>query len=99
MYMKDIDWKAASECLRILSHPHRLQVIYMLLKKEQSVGNLAETCGILPNVMSEHLSLMKHKGFIAALKKGRNVYYKIKEPALRSIILCIKQRFQAKEEL
>lgn len=91
--MNTIDWNGAAECLRVLSHPHRLKVIALLLEKDYSVGELACLCGVLQNVMSEHLNLMKHKGFIRPCKEGRKVYYTINEPMLTSIIKCVKSRF------
>lgn len=91
--MKTINWEEAAECLRVLSHPHRLHIIHLLLERDYSVGELAEVCGILQNVASEHLTLMKNKGFIKSYKQGRNVYYSILDPALASINACIKQRF------
>lgn len=91
--MKNIDWNEASECLKLLAHPHRLHMISLLLNKPYSVGDLARECGLLHNVASEHLGLMKLKGFIRSEKKGRSVYYFIEEPALSSIITCIKKRF------
>lgn len=91
--MDIIDWDAAAECLKILSHPHRLQAISLLLEREYSVGEIAEMCGILQNVASEHLTLMKHKGFITSHRVGKQVFYKIQERALSSIITCIRNRF------
>lgn len=91
--MDKINWQEAAECLKILAHPHRLQVIFLLLQKKRSVGELAEACGVLQNVMSEHLTLMKYKGFIEGHKEGRKVFYSPAEPALASIIGCIEKRF------
>ncbi len=94
----DNKWKEAAECLRTLSHPHRLQMIDLLLTgKEYSVGELAKNCNILQNVASEHLTLMKNKGFITARRQGKKTYYTIQEPALQSINQCIKKRFFNKE--
>ncbi|MCB1107495.1 MAG: winged helix-turn-helix transcriptional regulator [Chlamydiia bacterium] len=91
--MKSIDWNGAAECLRLLSHPHRLQLIALLLEQDYSVGELAGACGVLQNVISEHLNLMKHKGFVTSSRKKRRVYYSINEPMLGLIIKCIKGRF------
>ncbi|MCB1148554.1 MAG: winged helix-turn-helix transcriptional regulator [Chlamydiia bacterium] len=91
--MEEIDWEEAANCLRLLSHPHRLHIIALLLEGERSVGDLADTCEVLQNVMSEHLSLMKNRGFIKARREGKNVFYSIQEPALKSIISCIRKRF------
>lgn len=90
---KTIDWEGAGECLRLISHPHRLQAIQRLLEREHSVGELAEICGVQSNVMSEHLTLMKHKQLIAARREGRKTFYSLNEPALGSIMSCIEKRF------
>ncbi len=86
-------WEEAANCLRILSHPHRLYMIHLLLQKSYSVGELAEACQILPNVASEHLNVMKNKGFITSHKKGKQVFYTIQEPALANILSCVECRF------
>ena len=96
--MNNVNWHDAAECLRLLSHPHRLQVIALLLEGEYSVGELAKACDVLQNVMSEHLGLMKHKGFIKARKVGNKVYYTIQEPAMASIMSCIRRRFTRTEQ-
>ena len=94
--MEETVWEEAAECLKALSHPHRLHMIQLLLQRSYSVGELAEVCGIQPNVASEHLTLMKNKQFIEASRQGNNVFYTIKEPALAGIIACIQQRFVKK---
>lgn len=91
--MKQIDWEGAAECLRVLSHPHRLKIIHLLLQGEYSVGELAKACNLLQNVTSEHLTLMKNMKFIQPTKKGKKVFYTINEPSLVSILSCIEKRF------
>jgi DNA-binding transcriptional ArsR family regulator len=92
--MSKIKWEEAAECLRVLSHPHRLQMIDLLLREELSVGEIAAACGILQNVASEHLKLMHRKGFLRLFKRGRKVFYAIQETALTSIMMCIEKRFK-----
>jgi len=83
----------AAECLKTLAHPHRLRIVEMLLKDRYTVGELAEKCDIPSNIASGHLRLMQRCGFLAPERDGRNVYYKITEPALKKIIACIRERF------
>lgn len=68
-------------------------MIKLLLEEDHTVKELATECGILQNVASEHLTLMKNKGFISAHKEGRSVHYKVAEPALSSILACVRARF------
>jgi DNA-binding transcriptional ArsR family regulator len=83
----------AAECLRALAHPHRLRMIQMLLQAEFPVAALARACEIPPAMASEHLRLMQRCGFLAAERRSRQVFYRVSEPHLASILACIEHRF------
>lgn len=85
----------AAECLKILAHPHRLRIVQMLLRSEYTVGELAEACEIPSAMASEHLRLMQRCGFLASDKDGRQVFYRVVEPHLGQIMLCIESRFSS----
>lgn len=85
----------AAECLRTLSHPHRLRMIQILLREACSVGELADACDIPSNMASEHLRLLKDRGFLACTRQGRQVFYSIAEPGLVHIMHCVEMRFGA----
>ena len=84
----------AAECLRTLSHPHRLRMVQMLLQKEYTVGELAEACNIQSHMASEHLGKMRDRGLLDSERRGRNMYYTIAEPHLQDIMNCIEARFE-----
>ena len=94
---KTLDARAfgmAAECLRVLAHPQRLQMVQMLLDDQQySVNELAEACGIPQPQASDHLRLMQRCGFLASQRDGRTVYYSVAEPHLANIMACIEERF------
>ena len=83
----------AAECLKTLAHPHRLRMVQMLLRGRYTVGELAEACSIPSHMASEHLRLMQRCGFLASEKAGRQVYYRVTELHLASIMSCIEERF------
>ncbi len=83
----------ASECLKTMAHPVRLRMIEVLLDHRLTVGEIAELCQIRPNVASEHLTKMRDRGLLDMQKEGRQVFYTIAEPGLRSIMQCIRARF------
>ena len=84
----------AAECLRILAHPSRLQVVQMLLSgKRYSVNDIAEACELAQPTTSDHLRLMQRCGFLESERDGRTVYYSIAEPHLKDIMSCIQKRF------
>lgn len=87
----------AAECLRTIAHPQRLRIIEILLDHEESVGELARACELPSHMVSEHLRILKDRGFVASRREGRMVFYRIAEPALASIMHCIEERFCPQE--
>lgn len=83
----------ASKCLRTMAHPVRLRMIEVILDHRLTVGEIAELCEIRPNIASEHLTKMRDRGLLDMVKEGRQVFYTIAEPGLRSIMQCIRARF------
>jgi DNA-binding transcriptional ArsR family regulator len=83
----------AAECLKTLAHPTRIRMVQLLLHGRYTVGEIAEDCGIVENLASEHLRLMQKCGFFNSQREGRRVYYEIAEPHLEQIIDCIESRF------
>src|SRR5262245_43178424 len=83
----------AAECLKTVAHPHRLRMIQMLLRGRYTVGELAGACAIPSHMASEHLRLMQRCGLLNAEKEGRKAYYRIAEPHLANIMVCIEARF------
>ena len=94
---KPLDFEAltaAAECLRILAHPSRLQIVQLLMSgKQYSVNDLAEGCDLSQPATSDHLRLMQRCGFLTSERDGRTVYYSITEPHLHDIMACIRNRF------
>ena len=85
---------AAAECLKTLAHPHRLQILQLLLTgKELSVNEIAEECGLNQPTTSDHLRLMQRCSFLRNQKSGRTVYYSVAEPHLQDIMDCLQNRF------
>ena len=85
---------SAAECLRILAHPNRLQIVQMLLtRKKYSVNDIAEACELAQPTTSDHLRLMQRCGLLNSEKDGRRNYYGVAEPHLGNIMACIEARF------
>lgn len=83
----------AAECLRTLAHPHRLRIIEILLDHDESVGELARACKLPSHMVSDHLRILKDRGFLVSERQGRKVFYRISEPALADIMHCVQKRF------
>jgi DNA-binding transcriptional ArsR family regulator len=87
-------WQKAAECLRVLAHPSRLQIVQLLLAERCTVGEIAERCGLSPSQTSEHLKLLQRCGFLGCEKESRFAYYQVIEPELSNIMSCIESKFK-----
>lgn len=85
----------AAECLRTLAHPQRLRIIEILLDHHESVGELARACELPSHMVSEHLRILKDRGFLGSERRGKKIFYHIAEPALADILHCVRKRFGA----
>lgn len=87
--MEELD--EAAECLKVMGHPMRLRIVNILTQGEFPVGEIAEICDLRPNHACEHLRLLQGRGLLDSERRGREVYYKIANPRLASLIQCVKK--------
>ncbi|UCF20433.1 MAG: helix-turn-helix transcriptional regulator [Gemmatimonadota bacterium] len=81
--------------LKCIGHPVRLQIIALLDRNgEQNVTAIYEALGIEQAVASQHLNLMRDKGVLGSRRDGVNVFYRIEDPRVTSVIECIHDHCQ-----
>ncbi|MFP4176511.1 MAG: ArsR/SmtB family transcription factor [Candidatus Brocadiia bacterium] len=87
----DDELEVAADCLRVMGHPVRLRMVNILLQGEFSVGEIADICGLRPNHACEHLRLLQGRGLFDSERRGREVYYKVADERLVSLLECVQQ--------
>ncbi len=83
----------ASELLKALANRHRLLIICQLIGGKRSVGDLAESLGIRDSTVSQHLSLLRRDGLVAARRDGQTVWYSISSTAAREVLETLYRVF------
>jgi len=86
------DFERLALALKALGHPDRLRIAMHLLARPYSVGELANLLNLPHNVASQHLSLLRAHGIVAASRRGRFVYYSITDPTAIGITRCVQSR-------
>lgn len=76
---------------QVLANPKRLEILHTLRQGEFTAGELARAVNISTANMSQHLSLMRQHGILAARKEGLNVYYAIAIPEVLSACDMVKR--------
>jgi ArsR family transcriptional regulator, virulence genes transcriptional regulator len=67
---------------RIFSNSRRVQIFWVLIDRELSVGAIAEAVGSSLQNVSQHLSKMKEHNIVSSRREGQTIYYRIESEAL-----------------
>jgi ArsR family transcriptional regulator len=72
------DLPKKSEILKTLGNPVRLRLVVGLVEnKDCNVNKMAENLGIPQSTVSQHLSVLRHKGIIVPTKRGVETCYEV----------------------
>ena len=86
----------AAECLKVMAHPQRLQIVDILMQAldkqaEMTVNQIARLCSLPPHQACEHLRLLKGHNLLDSERRGRTVIYRIADPRLPGLLNCIRR--------
>ena len=83
----------AARCLRVLAHPIRLQLIYLLGHGEHSVHELERQVQASQSSVSQHLNLLKDKDIVESRRAAQQVFYRLKDPRVLQLTSLTKELF------
>jgi DNA-binding transcriptional ArsR family regulator len=78
--------EAQAELFRTLAHPFRLQLLGMLGADEVCVCHLVAFSGKPQPYVSKHLAELRDAGVVIDRREGQRVYYRLADPALRTVL-------------
>ena len=88
------DIHLASRSMKAMAHPLRLKILCILGgNTEVSVQDIVEQVGTSQSNISQHLSILRDKGILAARKDANKVYYRIGDPKILQLIGSLCQAF------
>lgn len=71
-----------AQMCQVFSHPKRLHIINALREEELSVTELSRRTGTAMPNLSQHLKMMRERGFLSSRKERNTVYYRVADPKL-----------------
>ena len=86
MKFNDNNLQTASECLKVLSHPLRLKILFLIKDKSLNVSSIESLTGASQSNVSQHLAIMRYNGMVKQEKKGNEVYYSIASDKLKKLL-------------
>lgn len=80
-----------AERLKALGDPTRLRIIDVLRSGELTVGDIAEFIETELVMVSHHLQILKHAGFVRVRREGRYMVYALHEDVFKKGTARVKQ--------
>jgi len=82
----------AANMIKAISHPMRLAILgYLGDGKQLSVTEIHSLLKIEQSTASHHLGILKDKGILASIRKGKNTLYYLKRKNLSTLVKCISE--------
>jgi DNA-binding transcriptional ArsR family regulator len=82
----------AANMIKAISHPMRLAILGYLGEEEKlSVTEIHNLLQIEQSTASHHLGILKDKGILASVRKGKNTLYYLKRKNLSTLVKCISE--------
>jgi DNA-binding transcriptional ArsR family regulator len=69
-----------------VSEPARLHILLVLLNGESNVSELVSCTGISQGRVSVHLQCLRHCGFVLSERRGKFVYYRVRDGQVRELL-------------
>ena len=77
---------AASDLLRALASPIRLQVIVSLAEGPQLVHELVDIVGASQSLVSQHLRVLRGAGLVETERRGQGIAYRLSDDHVAHIV-------------
>lgn len=78
-----------AEVAKALAHTHRLVILELLAQRERSVEDLATAAHLSLANASQHLRLMRRAGLLVSRRDGKQVLYRLSDPAVLDLIAAL----------
>jgi DNA-binding transcriptional ArsR family regulator len=87
--------EAASEFMRLLTHPNRLMIACILIDGERSVSELEAALGIRQPALSQQLAQLREAGIVKARREVKQVFYRLADPRAAELLATLHRLFCA----
>lgn len=79
--------RVAATGFALLADPSRLRVLWVLAHGDADVTTLAQTTGVRPTAVSQHLAKLRLAGLVHATRDGRRQVYSVRGGHVRRLVL------------
>ncbi|MEO0771874.1 MAG: metalloregulator ArsR/SmtB family transcription factor [Pseudomonadota bacterium] len=70
----------------LLSDPTRLSIVVACMDQERAAGEIAETIGSSPSLVSHHLRLLRSARILKSERRGKQVFYSMADACVHRVV-------------
>ncbi|MEG0855386.1 MAG: metalloregulator ArsR/SmtB family transcription factor [Terrisporobacter sp.] len=90
--------KKLARVLKVLANENRLLILYYLLEKPMTVGELNKKIkNITQSGLSQHLSMLKAHDLLDSNKEGLNITYFVKDKKIQKILQVLRENYSKED--
>lgn len=78
--------QSISKLFKVISDPTRLSILFLLQKKEKSVGNIALALEMEQSAISHQLKTLKDSRLVKARREGKSMVYSLDDLHVFSLL-------------
>jgi ArsR family transcriptional regulator len=75
-----------SDLLYLIGQPARVRILLVIGAQEACVCHLEAVLGMRQASISQHLMVLRKAGLVSAQREGRNIFYRLNEPAILQVL-------------
>ena len=83
-----------ADLFKVFADTTRIKILYALMGRELSVGDLAEVIGATQSAVSHQLRLLKQAKLVNCRRAGRQAYYALADDHVKTIIGMAKEHIE-----
>ncbi|TWO70081.1 helix-turn-helix transcriptional regulator [Caenimonas sedimenti] len=87
----------AVAALKVLANEQRLLLLCQLSQGEMCVSELEEALDIHQPTLSQQLGVLRTEGVVDTRREGKNIYYRVTDPALLEILAVLYRLYCPKD--
>ena len=79
--------------MHAMAHPLRMKILCLVGNNELMVQEIVEGVGTSQSNVSQHLAILKERGFLVSRREANKVLYRIEDPRILKMIALTREIF------
>ncbi|QQG41469.1 MAG: winged helix-turn-helix transcriptional regulator [Candidatus Woesebacteria bacterium] len=78
-------YEQMAELFKAIANSKRLEILSMTMNFEVTVNELSKVLKVRKSNTSQHLKILRLTGLVKSRRQGKNIFYKVTNPQIKSI--------------